>query len=110
MPHPPLPKEVREFLQRTDSVSLRAVLLSPFRAEGRIIFIPSDERMSVRGDFFPRGTKVVLSAAAPGQFLLGKSGVLLNVILSPGRQERSDIEHCHFELVDWKSLEETNAS
>ena len=108
MPHPSLPKEVREFLLRTNSVSLRALLLSPCKAEGTVIFAPSDERLRVRGDFFPHETKVVISAAVPGQLILGKSGILLNVTLTPGRLEKSDIEHFQFELVEWKPLVETN--
>ncbi len=110
MPHPSLPKEVREYLLRTNSVSLRVVLLSPCHSEGRVIFDPSDEELSVRGDFFPHGTKVLLSESVRGQFLLAKSSILLNVTLTPGRMEKSDIEHCRFELVEWKSSEETKAS
>jgi len=85
---------------------MRAVLLSPCRATGTLIFDPPDKLLSVKGNFFPGETNVVISEAVHGQILLAKSSILLNVILTPGRLERSDVEHCRFDLVDWQPQEE----
>ena len=49
----------------------------------------------------------MISEAVSGQILLAKSSILLNVILTPGKLQESDLGHCRFELVDWKPLEET---
>ncbi len=107
MPHYSLPKEVREYLARTNSVSLRVVLQSPCWAEGSVIFDQPDEGAAIRGDFFPAKTKVVISEAVSGQFLLAKSSILLNVTLTPGRMKGTDVEHCRFEIVGWNPLVET---
>jgi len=107
MSHPSLPKEVRDYLIRTKSTNMHVVLLSPSKAEGVAIFDPADAAGTVRGDFFPT-TQIEISAAVSGQFLLSKSGVVLNVILTPGRADLNEIDHCRFEIEAWKPLIETH--
>ena len=72
-----------------------------------MVFDPSNGQPGVRGEFFTSKTRLMISEAVSGQILLAKSSILLNVILTPGKLQESDLGHCRFELVDWKPLEET---
>ena len=79
------------------------MLLSPHLAEGRVTFDPPEGQMSVRGEFLPGSIKVNIPVIERCRLLLTEAGVVLNVIMFPGKSEGSNVERFHFQLVDWKS-------
>ena len=108
MPDSSPPKDLLELQRRAKSAGLRAVLLSPCRAEGIVIFDPPDGRLSVRGAFLPGKTSLVIAEKVSCRLLLAGSGVELNVIMFPGRTESGGVPHFRFELEAWKPFIETS--
>lgn len=102
-----LPKELLELQRKARSAGVRAVLLSPCRADGIVIFDPPDGRLSVRGSFFPGKSGLMIPEKAGCRLLLAGSGVELNVIMCPGRAESGGVPHFRFELETWKPFNET---
>ena len=99
-----LPQELRESLSRTDQFISSATLIHPCLTEGTVVFDHAGEKPGVRGDFFPWSTKISISENERCQLLLAKSSVVLNVIMSPGPSERSEVLYYRFELVAWEPL------
>ena len=108
MPYSLLPTELQELLRSSNSAVLPALLLSPHLAEGTVIFDPPEGQLSVRGDFFPGSIKVNISVIERSRLLLAEVGVVLNVIMFPGKSESSNVERFHFQLVDWSSMEQVS--
>ena len=100
-----LPKELRESLRRNDQFVSRAILISPHKVEGTVIFDEDGDQPGVRGHFVPTQTKISISENERCQLLLEKSNIVLNVRMSPGQTETSDADYFRFELVVWESLQ-----
>ncbi len=95
-----LPKELRESLRTTGQFVTRAILLSPHKVEGTVIFEPG----GACGDFIPTRTTLAVSENERCQLHLEKSNIVLNVKMSPGRSETSSAERFRFELVVWEPM------
>jgi len=108
MPYSSLPPELLKLLPTTNAAGLTALLLSPHLAEGTVIFDPPEGQLSVRGEFLPGSIKVNISVIEHCRLLLTEAGVVLNVIMFPGKSEGGNVERFHFQLVDWKSMEPTS--
>lgn len=101
MPYSSLPPELRDLLQTPNAGGLTALLLSPHLAEGTVFFDPPEGQLSVRGDFVPGSIKVNVSVIERCRLLLTEAGIVLNVVMFPGRSDSSKEERFHFQLVDW---------
>ena len=100
-----LPKKLRESLRTTGQFVSRAILISPHKVEGTVIFDENGGQPGVRGSFIPTQTKISISENERCQLLLEKSNIVLNVRMSPSRSETVDAECFRFELAVWEAME-----
>ena len=100
-----LPKELRESVRSTGQFVSKAILISPHKVEGTAIFDQKGEQPGICGSFIPTHAKITISENERCQLLLGKSNIVLNVRMSPGRSETGDAEHFRFEVAVWEAME-----
>ncbi|MBN8420110.1 MAG: hypothetical protein J0L73_14425 [Verrucomicrobia bacterium] len=104
MSDPSLSKKLRESLSKAGHFVSRAILITPQKVEGTVIFDQKDGQSVNRGDFIPSQPNVVIAENERCQLLLGKSNVVLNVRISRGRSRALEEEHFRFEVVVWESM------
>ncbi len=100
-----LPKELRESLRSTGQFVSKAILISPYKVEGTVIFDQKGEQPGMRGSFIPTNNKITISDNERCQLLLEKSNIVLNVRMSPGPSATSDADHFRFEVAVWEAME-----
>ena len=89
--------------KKTKAAAVPVVLLSPFRAEGTVVFHQHLGQPGARGDFFPGKTKVSISEKIRCQMLLAKSRIVLNVTLFP--PATNEVAHFPFEVAAWEPMD-----
>ncbi len=99
-----LPKELRELMRSTGQFVSRAILITPYKVEGTVIFDQNGDQPGVRGSFIPTKTRITIAENERCQLLMEKSNIVLNVRMSPVRSETSDAEYFRFEIAVWEPM------